>query len=376
MKYYSKQNVFDAALDRIRWLFDEFENVMVSFSGGKDSTVVFYLTLMVAREKGRLPLKVMFLDQEAEWQATIDQVRMVMENPDVTPLWYQMPLRLFNATSSTDHWLQCWSPEDEAVWMRPQETYSIKENTYGTDRFAALFNAVIGKDQAGLRTANIGGVRCEESPSRFIGLTHAATYKHVTWGKILDKKQEHYTFYPIYDWSYTDIWKAIHDNGWPYNAVYDAQYSYGVGVMDMRVSNVHHETAVSNLFYMQEVEAETWQKLTARIAGIDMAGKMGVDDYFVKDLPPMFGSWPEYRDFLLEKLIEKPEWREKMAKQFARQDELLGEMGKTLWKVHVSSILTNDWECIKMMNLENRPTTRLIKERKQGKTAWGGTHAG
>ncbi len=51
-RYFLKQNVHDAALDRIRWVFSEFETVYVSFSGG---TVVLGLSLQVAEELGRLP---------------------------------------------------------------------------------------------------------------------------------------------------------------------------------------------------------------------------------------------------------------------------------------------------------------------------------
>lgn len=50
MKYYSKENVYDAALSRIRYLFDEFDNVVVGFSGGKDSTICLQLSLIVAEE--------------------------------------------------------------------------------------------------------------------------------------------------------------------------------------------------------------------------------------------------------------------------------------------------------------------------------------
>ena len=49
MKVYKSKNVYDEALDRIRLLYDEFPLVMVSLSGGKDSTVILELTKIVAR---------------------------------------------------------------------------------------------------------------------------------------------------------------------------------------------------------------------------------------------------------------------------------------------------------------------------------------
>lgn len=372
MKIYSNKNVYDAALDRIRWLFDEFPNVIVGVSGGKDSTVVFNLTLQVAREKNRLPLKVFFLDQEAEWQATIDQVTLIMENPDVEPMWFQIPIRLFNATSTQEHWLYCWDENEEDRWMRPKVEYAYKENIYGTDRFSKMFDAIIAKEFPDTKTCYIAGVRAEESPARFVTLTDSATYKGRTWGKILNRKREHYTFYPIYDWSHGDVWKSIHDNGWPYNAIYDAQYSYGMSTRNMRVSNVHHETSVHSLFYMQEVEPETYVKLTQRIQGIDMAGKMGKEDFFMHKLPFMFKDWPEYRDHLLEKLIENPEWKEKWAKKFAEMDELYGdtEIAEAMHKVQINSILTNDWEHIKIGNFEYNPVAYNIRRAKKGKTSW------
>lgn len=372
MKIYLNQNVYDAALERMRWVFDEFPNVIAGVSGGKDSTVIFHLALQVAREKNRLPLKVLFVDQEAEWQATIEQVELMMEHPDVEPLWFQMPIKLFNATSNKDHWLYCWDPEEKDRWMREQVEYSYKENKYGTDRFGQIFRAIIAGEFPDTPTAYVAGVRAEESPARFIGLTQDPTYKWVTWGKVLDRKKSHYTFYPIYDWTYSDVWKAIHDNKWPYNTIYDDQYRYGMTVRNMRVSNVHHETSVHSLFYMQEVEPETYEKLTQRIGGIDSAGKLGKDDYFIRKLPFMFKDWAEYRDYLVEKLIEKEDWRNGFKAAFAAHDELYGdtEFRDQMFKVHINSLLTNDWEHIKLKNWEATPYIYNVRKGKKGGKAW------
>ena len=131
MKIFLNQNVWDAALERMNRLFDEFENIVISTSGGKDSTVTMHLALQVAEERGRLPLKMMFLDQEAEYRMTIEYMRKAMADPRVEPIWVQAPIKLFNAASMSDPWLYCWRDGDE--WMRPKEEISIKENVFGTD---------------------------------------------------------------------------------------------------------------------------------------------------------------------------------------------------------------------------------------------------
>lgn len=366
MKIYKSQNVFEAALDRIRWLFDEYDEIVVSVSGGKDSTVVYNLARIVAEEKNRLPLKVMWLDQEAEWQGTVDYVRDLMYADGVTPKWYQFPFRLFNATSTTDHWLNCWDPAEQDKWIHPQDPVSIKENIYGTDRFGDLFSAIAKKDYPDTRVCFVAGVRTEESPGRFVGLTGAPTYKWATWGTALSANKQHITMYPIYDWSYSDVWKSIHDNDWAYNRIYDAQYQYGVPVRKMRISNVHHETAVESLFHLQEIEPETYERLTQRIGGIDTAGKMGTDDFFVRDLPFMFSDWKEYRDYLLEKLITDEDWQTRFRKKFDQQEEMYADViGNRVYKVHVQSILTNDWELVKLDMFDRNPEMHNIREHKR-----------
>ena len=45
IKEYLKQNVYEALQERLKYLFEEFDNIYVSFSGGKDSGLLLEVTL-------------------------------------------------------------------------------------------------------------------------------------------------------------------------------------------------------------------------------------------------------------------------------------------------------------------------------------------
>ncbi len=368
MKIFLNENVWDSALQRIHRIFDDFDNVIISTSGGKDSTITMQLALKVAEERGRLPLKMMFLDQEAEYRMTIEYMRKAMADPRVEPLWLQVPIKLFNATSMSEPWLQCWGEGEE--WMRPKEEISIKENVFGTDRFHNIFPKIIDHYFPDEPACYLAGVRAEESPTRLAGLTTGQTYKEITWGKILNRQKDHYTFYPLYDWCLSDVWKAIHDNGWDYCQIYDELYRYGIAPHKMRVSNLHHETAIHSLFFLHEVEADTWEALAGRLDGINQAKHMQKTEMFaVKELPWMFSGWREYRDYLTETLITIEKHKTKFQKKWAKMDAFYSEMlfPEDLYKKQIASILVNDWEFVKLDGFINSPAMITYRDWRRGK---------
>lgn len=373
MKFYKDTNVLDEAKARINRIFDEFDNVVVGFSGGKDSTCVLNLTLQIAKERNRLPQKVMFVDQEAEWQFTIDYVKDIMYRDDVEPFWIQVPFKITNSTSSTSDHLEAWGEGQK--WMRDKDPISIKMNTYMTgknsshlDEFYKFFPNFFKHQFPNIKSAYLAGVRAEESPTRAMALTNGVTYKDITWGKTLNKQEGHYTFYPLYDWSYSDVWKAIHEHSWQYCKVYDYMYQHGHAIQDMRVSNLHHETAIKQLFFLQEIESDTYNKLTERLQGVSTASRLGEDDFFVKELPYMFLDWKEYRDFLVTKLLPEtsiPLFKE----QFIKLDKKYGTMRNIdkFHKVCVQSIVINDFGFVKIKNWERNPDVDTWRKYQKGK---------
>ncbi len=350
MKIYLNKNVYEAAVERFNFIFDEFDDIIVGHSGGKDSTVVFNMAMQVATERGRLPLKVLWLDQEAEWQSTEDLLKSVFERDDVEPYWLQVPFKVTVATNYKEDFFYCWDPDKPDIWMRPKSDISVKENIYGFDQYIArTFDKFLKYEFKGRKAALLGGVRVEESPGRSLGLTTAACYKGRTWGKV-NTPGLHYSLYPLYDWSYTDIWKAINQFGWDYNKLYDAQYKLGIPVLEMRCSPQIHAAGLWNLFYAQEYEPETYDRLIKRQAGVHTVAQFGGESFFVKKLPFMFKDWREYRDYLIEKLIETEPAREVFRKRFAEHDEVFAINDKiyksnsveAAQKAHVNMILAHD----------------------------------
>lgn len=113
--YNREKNVYEAALERMEYIFDNYENVIVSCSGGKDSTITTYLAVEIAKKKKR-PFYLFFLDQEIEYSSTINFVDIIMKEPYVIPLWFQVSALLTNTSSITQNIIDPWNPEKKIQW--------------------------------------------------------------------------------------------------------------------------------------------------------------------------------------------------------------------------------------------------------------------
>jgi predicted phosphoadenosine phosphosulfate sulfurtransferase len=328
-------NVYEAAVRRVAFIFSRFERIVISISGGKDSTCLYHLALREAERCGRR-MEAFFLDQEAEYQSTVDLMEEMMRHPLVIPRWYQVPIDMTNATSHRDLFLRAWGDGEE--WVRPKSEVSIHsvDGPY-PQRFYDFFAWFEAQDE--VPTAHLVGLRQFESLNRHRATRKANGYEHYAWSTAC-RSPGSYRFYPIYDWHFRDVWKFIADSGVRYNRLYDLMFARsGQNISSMRVSNLIHEHAFRCLTSLQEFEPETYDRLVRRLGGVHAAALYGAERslYSADVLPSRFGSWREYRDHMLQ--TTPTEKLQRFARRFAKQgdDELTCR-----WQV--KQLLINDWE--------------------------------
>ena len=116
LKHYTDKSVLQAAQERIAWTSDNFTKVYVSFSGGKDSTVMMHMVMAEAIRRGRT-VGVLIVDLEAQYQATADHVqRMVdMYREHIDLHWLCLPMKLRNGVSNFEPTWEEWEPGKEEL---------------------------------------------------------------------------------------------------------------------------------------------------------------------------------------------------------------------------------------------------------------------
>lgn len=332
---YKTGNVLDAARRRMAQVFDDFDDVVVSVSSGKDSTVIRHLAIEEAARRGRR-CSIFFLDQEAEYQSSIDIITEWMRDPRTDPEWYQIATLMTNATSHVDYWLRAWWPGEK--WLRDKDPVAI--HSIGEDYPQRFYDFFEWREKLCKRkTAFVVGLRSRESFNRFRSVTKNPGHKDWCWST-KTKSANAVRVYPIFEWTFGDVWKYIADNSLRYNIHYDRMFAkYGINVSKMRVSNLIHEQAFRCLVDLQEFEPDTYERLTQRIGGVHSAGLYAKEGsvFDAQVLPASFSTWKEFRDYLLATTpIDK---LDRFRKRFDRQSE-----DDETCRRQCKQILINDWE--------------------------------
>lgn len=351
LKIYTETNVLDKARERMSFIFDEFEDVCVSISSGKDSTCLLYLALQEAAKRNR-QIRVFFLDQEAEYQSSIDIIKIQMKLPLVKPEWFQVPIYMTNTTSYSEYFLYAWGEGEQ--WMREKDKMAIQsiDDNY-PKRFYEFFKWHEKKNK---NAAYLVGLRADEGITRFRAVTKFKGYKGLRWSTNSDGINK---FYPIYDWTKNDVWKFIYDYNIPYNKIYNLMFWNNHSIYKMRVSNLIHEKSYKCLVDLPKFEPDTFDRLSQRIGGIATAARYASEKlvFSNKHLPKHYKNWRQFRDFLLLN-IPKEAHREKFRKRFEKQEE-----NERMFQAQVGQLLINDYENSCAFDTKKSEKTLKIKEK-------------
>jgi len=310
-RYDNTKNVLDAARERISFLFDAFETIIVSVSGGKDSTVLAHLTLSEAHARGR-KVGLFFLDEEVVYESTIRQIEYLMDLfPDcISRYWLQIEFALTNATSATETQLICWEAGKHKIWMRSKNACSIQHRMWSEkeqtvrdkNKGFGFYDVIENFERCFTGAAFLVGLRAAgESPNRWRAMVKNPVDVNGTPVFWATKKGKNAAFYPLYDWNFSDVWKYIGGKGLQYSKIYDYQFKKGFSLNEMRVSSLIHERSFKSLCELPEFEPKTYNRLCKRLKGIQFAQETGKSAKMFKarKLPKNFKSWVTYRDFLL-----------------------------------------------------------------------------
>ncbi len=245
------ENVYQLVQKRLKFLFNEFDNIYVSFSGGKDSGVLLNLCIQYIREHNLdRKIGVYHMDYEAQYQMTTEYVEQTFrENQDILEIYHVcVPFKVVTCASMFQTYWRPWDESMHAHWVRP-----MPKNCY---------------------------------------------------------KKEDFPFYNEEMWDYTfqkDIWTAYARFKWPFNQMYELYYKAGVPLDRQRVASPFLSTAQETLKLYKAIDPNTWGRMLGRVNGVNFTGIYGgtrAMGWQNIKLPEGY-TWKEYMYFLLDTLPEE-----------------------------------------------------------------------
>lgn len=317
IREYTEQNVYDALQDRLRFIFEEFDNIFVSFSGGKDSGLLLNLTLDFQKKYyPHRKIGVFHQDFEAQYTVTTEYIERTFERikEEAELYWVCLPMATRTALSNYQMYWYPWDDTKQSAWVRPMPKHPyvihLKNNPISTyyyrmhqEDLARQFGRWYRLSHDNKKTVCLLGLRAEESLQRYSGILHKKyMYKNQCW--ISEQFKDVWTASPLYDWSKSDVWHANYIFNYDYNRLYDLYYKAGLKPDQMRVASPFNDYAKDSLHLYRVLDPEIWSKLVGRVCGANFGaiyGKTKALAYRNLTLPEGH-TWKSYTKFLLDTL--------------------------------------------------------------------------
>ena len=393
-------DVLTAARERIAWVFDRFPRIYVSFSGGKDSTVMLHLVMDEAIARG-VKVGVLFVDLEGQYKLTIDHIQACYDRyaEHIEPHWVTLPIHLRNGVSMhQSHWV-CWDPDARDRWIRQFPPESIRDESYYPffrrgmefEEFVPLFGKWFG---GGKPTACFVGIRTDESLNRFrtIAMGKKQTVEGKAWTTWLGGSL--YNAYPVYDWRTEDLWTYVaRYPHLPANGLYELMHKAGLSIHQQRICQPYGDDQRKGLWLFHIIEPETWAKVVARVDGANGGALYAQESGNILGVrtisKPDGHTWESFAMLLMEsmppamgehyrnKVAVFIHWWEERGFSLGIPDEADGELERTKkapsWRRICKMLLRNDYWGKGLSFTQQKSTAydKYLKVMKARRQRWG-----
>jgi predicted phosphoadenosine phosphosulfate sulfurtransferase len=309
-------DVLTAARERIAYTFDHFERIYVSFSGGKDSTVMLHLVMDEAIKRQR-KVGVLFIDLEGQYRITIETVSQFFAHYAewVDPYWVALPIHLRNAVSAFEPFWLCWDPSAQPAWIRTPPDWAITDHAhfpfFAPGREFEEFVPEFGQWYAqGRSCACLVGIRTDESLNRYRTIASGSKVRHNGRQWTTRVTPDVYNVYPIYDWRTEDVW--TYHAKFPdriYNRLYDLMHKAGLTPSQMRICQPYGDDQRRGLWLFHLIEPETWARVVARVNGAN-SGALYVQESgnmtgYRRISKPAGHTWQSFAELLMGSMPPK-----------------------------------------------------------------------
>lgn len=373
MKIYNKnKNVLQASRERIKEVFDNFEYIYCSFSGGKDSTVMLHLLMEEAIKRDR-KVGVLIIDLEGQYTETIKHIERTVEyyKNNIDLHWFCGELLLRNAVTNFEPRWVCWDESKKDLWVRhkPEQAADLSQYDFYVpkmefEELMVIFGDWYGK---GNDTACFVGIRADESLHRYCAIAtwekKDLMFNNRRWTTKVSNST--YNIYPIYDWKTEDIWR--YQGKYPhlsYNKIYDKMQMAGVKLSQQRLCQPFGDDQKKGLWLYHILEPDTWYKLIERVNGAN-SGALYIQENgnmtgYNKISKPEGHTWRSFCNLLLQTMPKKTRdhyyvrfrkfiygWKQRGYKEIPDEapPELESQCWAPSWRRMCKVLLRNDYWC-------------------------------
>lgn len=322
-----------ASIRRVENIFDEFDEIIFGFSGGKDSALSAQLLIRELKIRQNRtkngssnPNDIKWKDKKlwcnimhCEWMYS-DVLEFtedfIEENKEYVNFFYKtLQLGWTSSVTFGEGRIISWDPEFKSQWIQNLPKHSItNENIKNVNKINGIPNYGLGsfdlqdgytcwtfpgqdedheqetfsmwmiKALDSNKIANIISLRADESYDRRRRLLHAnpltGEYGYIEYDNIKMKSCS-----PIYDMKTEDVWRAFNLLNFKYCIMYDKMFEAGVPMKNQRIASLLNVYASNSLQSIKALEPNIYQKIIRRFNNVEMIAGYSNNGYYKATKP-------------------------------------------------------------------------------------------